>query len=269
MRKTSFPELASESDFGETGAMILDLALTLLLRWVVTIPLVVIALFPVRDRRPRYAVLFLALMALDAVLLWLPGLLNLHPAGVQWNWIGKFLSVVWVLVFLRSGPLSARDVGLTLRQRPGSVVPALGWTALFVGVSVAIQFLVFFGPDDVVTVEALLYQATMPGIAEELVYRGVFLTLLMLALGGDLTKESSSWRAREVLLPVLITSFHFGIVHALSYDGAVQFDVMSFLFPFIGGLVWAALRLETGSLLFPILAHNGGNFIAVLLAYLL
>jgi len=51
--------------------------------------------------------------------------------------------------------------------------------------------------------------------------------------------------------------------------GGVQFNSFSFLYPFIGGLVWAALRLETDSLLFPILAHNGGNFIAVLILHLL
>jgi len=254
--------------------MVLDVALTLLLRWAVTIPLVIIALFVVRDRRPRYAALFVALYALDFVLLWLPGLLDLHPAGAQWNWLGKFLGVVWVLVFLRFGPLSAKDMGLTLRQRHGSLASALGWTGIVVAVSVAIQFLVFFGPDDVVTVETLLFQATMPGIHEELVYRGVFLSLLMLALGGsvggDRTQESLSWRAREVLLPVLIISFLFGIVHALFYvDGGVRFDFIRFMGPFIGGLAYALLRLETGSLLFPILAHNGGNFISVLILYLL
>jgi len=51
--------------------------------------------------------------------------------------------------------------------------------------------------------------------------------------------------------------------------GSVQFNFFSFLYPFIGGLVYAALRLGTGSLLFPILAHNGGNFISVLILHLL
>ncbi len=247
----------------------MDFALTLLLRWIVTTALVVLALLLVRDRRSSYAMLFVTLMALDAVLLHVPGVLDLHPEGTQWNWIGKFLGVAWVLLFLRFGPLSARDIGLTLRQRPGSTVPAIVWTALFVGISVGINFLVFVEPHDTVTIETLLYQATMPGIAEELVHRGVFLSLLMLALGAKSTVEWSSWKAPEVLLPVLVTAFHFGIVHALLYADGVHFGVFSFLFPFIGGLVWAVLRLETGSLLFPVLAHNGGNLITVLILYLL
>jgi uncharacterized protein len=212
-------------------------------------PLVAVGLWATRASRPALALLFLGLFALDTALTMLPIALQLHPAGVNWNWIGKLLSLGWALAFVRFGPLSVDEVGLTLRHRPGSVLPAV---LLTVALVVATSFLVSSGRTDA---ETLAFQATMPGLAEELAYRGVFLALLVTAFGGR----------RGVIWAAVVTSVAFGLIHGLALDGwSVRFDAMALLFPSLGGLAFAWLRLRTGSLLFPVLAHNGANLAAYL-----
>jgi membrane protease YdiL (CAAX protease family) len=231
-------------------------------------PLVLLALWTTRPRAAAPAALFLALLALDTLLTPLPYALGLHPAGLQWNWIGKVLSIAWALVFLRVGPITAEEAGLTLRQRPGSVVPAAVLTVLLIGATAVLS-----GSDGRATTETLLYQATMPGLAEELAVRGVFLALLHRAFSGvPLRLQGAALPAAEPARgaarawPILITATAFGLWHGLGIrEGAVFFQPMSFALPFIGGLAFAWLRERTGSLLFPVLAHNGANLIGFLL----
>src|SRR5690606_186112 len=93
---------------------------------------------------------------------------------------------------------------------------------------------------------------TMPGIEEELFYRGV----LLLAL-------DQAFRARWRVLGVsigwggVLSSVAFGLIHAFAYRaGDASFDLSTFLMT--GGpavlLLW--LRVRTGSLVAPVLAHN-------------
>lgn len=223
----------------------------------VMIPVVLVAFLLVRERRPWYAIVFLALFALDTAVLISPSILELHPEGLTWNWIGKFLSVTWVLLFVRLGPVSTEDCGLTLRQRPGTVTPAMGISAIVLAV-IGVGTILSNGiqaPDPVL--ETLAYQATMPGIAEELTVRGVFLSVLILAFGESLQDEFE-W-TRATIFALLTTAFVFGLVHGLSFDDGVRFHIVDFTFPFMLGGIFAWLRLHTGSLLFPIILHNAVN----------
>lgn len=233
-------------------------------------PLLLVALWTTRPRAAGPAALFLALLVLDLVVTPLPYSTGLHPAGLQWNWMGKVLSIAWALAFIRLGPLRADEAGLTLRQRPGSVLPAAVLTLILIAATAVLS-----GGGGAPTTETLLYQATMPGLAEELAVRGVFMGLLYRAFSGiplraDVPADAAdagpaAWRARA--WPILITAVAFGLWHGLGIqDGAVAFDAMSFALPFVGGLAFGWLRDRTGSLVFPILAHNGANLIGHLLA---
>ncbi|HEX2210040.1 MAG TPA: CPBP family intramembrane glutamic endopeptidase [Longimicrobium sp.] len=227
-------------------------------------PLVALALWTTRNSEPRWAVLFLALLLFDTLITPLEYILGVHPPGLQWNWTGKVLSIAWALAFVRWGPLTTREVGLTLRQRPGSMVPAVLLTAAVIVIPVLLG-----AGGQRAGAETLLYQATMPGLAEELAMRGVFLALLYRAFGGAPRPEPASGRAPDGwdarLWPILITSLAFGLWHGVAIrNGQVTLDAIAFLLPFAGGVAFAWLRVRTGSLLFPILAHNGANLVAYL-----
>lgn len=122
------------------------------------------------------------------------------------------------------------------------------------------------GPLNDLIGETLLFQITMPPLAQELVHTGLLLTLMIFALGGTRTNQKFEW-SRVTVMAVIVTAFSHGIVFGLSYNAGLQFNIMVFIIPFMGKLVYAWLRLYTGSLVFPILAYSLSNFIVFLVAY--
>ena len=219
-----------------------------------TTPLVALALWTSREHRWTWAVLFLVLLAFDDLAVGLPNVLPALEPGGRWNWSGKILCTLWALAFLAFGPLSFREAGVTLRQRTGSVRAALFATMALTAASFGIGLAFGGGSFDA---ETLAFQLTMPGIAEELVYRGVFIALLHRALPS--AEGVARW------WPVVITAVAFGLWHGLSVnDGRVAFDGLSASFPLVGGLAYGRLRERTESVLLPLFAHNLGNTAALL-----
>ncbi len=227
-----------------------DLLLNAVLLAAATAPFVVLALWRAPQRWWAPALLFLALLALDDALTSLPQHVQaLHVIGGRWNWEGKVLSVVGALLVLALTSLTRREVGLTWPQRPGSLRSAVWLTLALTAIGFGLG--VVFGGGRF-GAETLAFQLTMPGLAEELAYRGVFMALLHRAMPG--AEGARAW------LPVAVTSVAFGLWHGLSVEeGRVAFDAFSALFPFLGGLAFGWLREKTGSLVFPTLAHNLSN----------
>ena len=110
-----------------------------------------------------------------------------------------------------------------------------------------------------------MFQATLPGLDEELYFRGLLLLLMHQAFGKGLRIwwADTGW---GLWLVVLI----FGLAHGFTYeDGAlvgVSFGAI-FLTGYIGFiLTW--MRERTGSLLVPILYHNLFNLTMALVGLL-
>ena len=105
--------------------------------------------------------------------IWAPALLF----ALQFNWTGKLLSTLLALgVIYGLRWVSPAEVGLA-RPQPGS------WrvVGLVVGALAAWQFFEAFGArhhHPAPTAEALWFQPLVPGVAEELVFRGVLLGML-------------------------------------------------------------------------------------------
>jgi hypothetical protein len=168
------------------------------------------------------------------------------------NWSGKLYSALFALAFLVlfRRLLTRSDAGLTLRQKPGSLLPALlvtlalaGWAA-WVGAC---------SPKGRLDLETLVYLAVMPGLAEELVYRGCLLGLLDQLFPGRLRLCAAplGWGA-------LLTALLFGLLHGLWLDSvlSLHIDWIALRNAALSGLVFAWLRARTGSLLMPVVAHG-------------
>lgn len=175
----------------------------------------------------------------------------------DWAWTGKLLTTAGLLAVAALPWFGLRRCGVTLQQAPEARVP---WM-VFAVVAVAIFALAFAyrdGPDDL---DTILFQWTMPGIEEELFYRGVLLLALNEALDSGHRRRFAGIGWGGVLASVA-----FGLGHALFYrKGGLSFDAMAFALTGGPALLIAWFRARTGSLALPVLAHNVANGASTLL----
>ena len=203
-----------------------------------------------------WSALFLGLLILDMALLYLPLQYGVNDAlHLHWNWFGKFLAVVWAVLFLAFGPLSFREAGVR-KPRAGTGKSAL----IVVVVLAAVAFIAhwFLSSGAPRSVETLLYQLTMPAIAEELVFRGVLFAILERAF-REATQGTHWWQSRAVWL----TAIAFALFHGWGAShGSFHFNATACILPFVFGVIAGALRKRTGSLWFPMALHSAVNFAA-------
>jgi membrane protease YdiL (CAAX protease family) len=93
----------------------------------------------------------------------------------------------------------------------------------------------------------------MPGLNEELTYRGYLLGIL-----NSIMPRRVNLFAAPLGWGVIVTSLLFGLLHGLWMDGsfAIHVDVIALCNTTISGFIFAWLRERTGSLVMPILAHG-------------
>lgn len=177
-------------------------------------------------------------------------------------WQAMTLEALWALAFLlitRTGS----QAGLTLRLsrqawRDSAIVTVL-LLILVVARQLAVRSLGVGAPAETsVNLEFLIYQLTMPGLAEELSYRGVIQPELNRLLGRP-------WKllGAQVGWGWVIASLIFWAPHAFRVDGSLH---LTFYWPtltmqLIAGFVLGWLRERSGSLLPPMLAHNLVNVV--------
>ncbi len=205
-----------------------------------------------RVRWPWLASALLLMVAYDALLTRGYGHIPLDFGPSAWNWEGKALAVLSSLVV--AAVLGFRRSGVTLRHDRTGLPGALALSAVLVAVFLG---LALYFPGEPTTADTLAFQLTMPGLDEELFYRGVLLVMLNEAFGRPMSMLGApmGWGAP-------VSSVAFGLTHALGFaDGGYSFDAMAMALT--GGpallLVW--LREKTGSLVLPILLHNFANSI--------
>lgn len=175
----------------------------------------------------------------------------------EWNWQGKILALVATLAIAALPAFGWRRVGLTFRQKSGSMRAAVPVAALYC-VSFSAIALVFGGADS--SRETIAFQLTMPGLEEEPFYRGILLFALYRAFQGRARFLGVDWSWGALHSCAL-----FGLAHAFGYsNGTFTFDPMIMASTAIPALLLVWLRLRTGSLLLPILLHNFGNAIGLL-----
>jgi membrane protease YdiL (CAAX protease family) len=206
----------------------------------------------------RWLALAAGLVLLNDLLLTnLYGLLPQLPPGADWNWQGKLLALAATVAVAAHPAFGWRASGITLAQAPGGrgAVAAVcaAYLALFVGLALAF-------PNDPASTETVAFQLTLPGLEEEPFYRGV----LLLALGR-------AFPARRRLLGVdwswgaVVSCLLFGLAHAFGFGKAgFQLDPLTLLLTGGPSLIAVWLVLRTRSLLAPVILHNFGNAIFLL-----
>ena len=208
------------------------------------------ALLPGAGQRWRWIALAVGALVLWDVVATLGFRLVPDPlAGARWNWTGKLAAFAVLLILaVRLGPARA---GLRLRQDGGVRFPLI---VMAIGLAPLVLPDLADGaqPSDA---ETIAFQLIVPGLDEELLFRGI----LLLALN-----EAFARRVSVAGAPIgwggLVTCVMFGVVHGCAWE-AGRFDLGLEAMLWSGGpsllLLW--LRERTGSLLLPVLAHNLAN----------
>jgi hypothetical protein len=187
--------------------------------------------------------LFLAVRALPQLL---PGA---RALGDQWDWSGPLLALVAVLLLaarlVRLRQLAWHEAGITLRHTPGALQPALTVSAALLAAHyVAMSFSSFRLPG--VPLETWLYQASVPGLVEETVFRGLLLAL-----------ADRAWPPRWTVAGARIGAG--GLLVTLSFLALHGVTLGTLLGVLPAALLYLWLRARTGSLLLPIVMHNLWN----------
>ena len=211
-----------------------------------------------RNFRPWWLVVATALFIVnDAALLNFYGLLP-DRVGGDWNWLGKGVALVITLLIASHPAFGWKRSGLTLVQDRKGLPSALVVSAMLMAL---FTWLAMSGDNDPASAETMAFQLTMPGLEEEPFYRGIFLLALNEALRGRVRALGIEWGWGAFLSSAL-----FGMAHAFGFDdGALSFDLMTFLMTGVPALILVWLRERTGSLLLPILLHNFGNSVGLFL----
>lgn len=201
--------------------------------------------------------ILLAFALLAAVYIGLDDFVTGLPSAVKsiavtpgnWNWTGKILSLVLSALVIVGLKLSPKTIGITIKQE----YPWLGFIAvlLFVVWGAGLGLLFKPGAPDA---ETLAFQAFMPALSEEIVYRGIAPALLLGLINRNEPIDGIRWAV------VISTAVVFGVWHGLKYsNGDFEFNSLSALFPFIGSIAGGWLRFKTKSLLVPVLGHSFAN----------
>jgi hypothetical protein len=175
-------------------------------------------------------------------------------AGEDWNWGGHLLALAGMLAL---AALLIRRTGLAPREL-GFASPAhLGLAVRVVAAALLVSFpvhVITAGRIEPIPAGTWLFVATMPGLAEEVAFRGVLLA----------AAERAAPAARVVAgVPVSLGA----ALLTAAFVGLHGFGVGMLVSVLPGSLLYLWLRLRTGSLLVPVVAHNLWN-LTVLAAHL-
>lgn len=173
------------------------------------------------------------------------------------NWSGKLYSIIFTLtvLYFSRRMLSFKEIGLTLQQEKGSVLPC---TAVILALSAWATMVGTSSPKGDFDAFTLIYLAIMPALNEELVYRGCLLGIL-----DKLMPSRINFLGAQIGWGVIVTSILFSLLHGFSLDHtlSLHIEAIALTNSFISGLIFAWLRERSGSLVMPMIAHGLEDFL--------
>jgi membrane protease YdiL (CAAX protease family) len=234
---------------------LVSVGLTAGLTLLCTLPIVLVALWRSHTRRWKLVLFVGSLVILFNAVAELPranGFQHLH-----WSWQAALLTTALTLLVVCLTPgLSFASIGVTSSLKPGWLKP--GIVALLI--AAAVPALVFvLGSRVKLTGEGWAYLLVMPGLAEELLFRGLYQSLLNRALGR-------CWRfgGAKFGWGLLITSVLFAGANGLvAVDDQLHARIVlpAAIAPFIAGLVSGWMRERANSVWPSVFGHNLSNII--------
>jgi len=193
----------------------------------------------------------------DSIALHIPFLLSFNH--FRWNFEGKFIEVLWPLILVYIfGFLNPKMIGIKWPKHKNDLLLGVELGILIALCNIVISIVWF--KDSILPqsapVETILFQFTMPGLGEEIVFRGFLLALLNQYIGfqRNIFNLYSGWG-------IIIVSFLFILIHTINYLPTQQAivwngDVLTICSLVITSFVLGYLRYKTDSIWPCVLAHN-------------
>lgn len=172
--------------------------------------------------------------------------------GSSMAWGGRILVTLLALAFIYSYPsLNKKDYGWTWKTASGSLLPVIIATVV---AGVLLNLPGYLNPSsNIISTENLAYTASLPGIAEELLYRGVLLALLNKGLSQRFRLAGASIGWGSALVALLYGMFH-GLTVFNHYHFGLQ--AMPLILTTLSGFFFCWVKERTGSLWPAVVSHN-------------
>lgn len=243
-------------------------ALTPLIWLLIILPLFILAFINVKKINLKFLLFFVLYFLADCYLQqFSQRYLSLEFLGLKFTWIGKILSLILSLGIVFSVSKENREeIGFTTKSNSGKqlkfgVLFFLGFLLFDV-----IFKLILFPKGGAFDLETFAFQATMPGLTEEIVFRGISLWLLDKAFlpKWDFKGIKFGWG-------FIIVTLLFGIGHGVFLTEEYQFkiDIITIVYlTIISSLSLGVLRKFSGNLVYPALGHNTINLINAIIRIL-
>jgi membrane protease YdiL (CAAX protease family) len=178
----------------------------------------------------------------------------------SWNWDGKILGILFGLIcfFIFKNKFIKYNF-FKIRQERENIKKTLVVSIIIIFITAIMWFILGESEFDI---ETLVFQLIIPGIDEEIMYRGVLLGLLMSCI-----KDKIFFRD---YIGILIIAILFGFIHAFQLnDGySIYFDWIYFIQTSFFGFVLGWITIKSRSILLAIIVHNLSNFLGVLVTML-
>jgi len=170
----------------------------------------------------------------------------------QWNWTGKALALAGSVLVATLPQFGLANCGLTLKQNKGS---GIAWLIGGIVCAAMLCVALYAGPGHPQTADTIAFHWTMPGLEEQLFYRGTLLFVLDRAFLARKTILGAEVGPGLLLSAVLLAGFH-GLTR---HDGNLDIKPLIFGTNLAAGLILGWLRARTGSLLAPLVVQNVGD----------
>lgn len=225
---------------------------------VIILPLLIIAQLTSKQTNPKYLVLFGGYFILDSYIRILGfEFIKLDFLGLKGNWSGMILSLIVALIFIFYHSKEIRkDIGFTTEFNKKK---------LKLGILIFLGFLIFdfafkmilFPKGGIFNLEQFLFQASLPGLTEEIVFRGILLWILSKAFipSKKINGIFFGWG-------FIIVTFLFAMMHGVVLTESMEFkiDYITIIYiTLITSLSLGILRKYSGNLILPTIGHNVVN----------
>jgi hypothetical protein len=237
--------------------------------WILTIlPLIAIALIKSEKGQLKYLVFFILYFLFDCYIQQLSAMyLSLGFLGLKFTWIGKLLSLATSLTIIYSVSKAERqEIGFTTRT---NTKKQLQFGLLFFVGFLLFDFIfkmILFPKGGSFDLETFAFQATMPGLTEELAFRGISLWLLEKAFPAKWNFKGINFGWGFVIVTLL-----FGISHGVVFTSGHEFkiDIVTIVYlVVISSLSLGVLRKFSGNLIYSALGHNVINIMNAIIRIL-
>jgi len=179
---------------------------------------------------------------------------------LQMGWGQQITSIVIVLIFASIFKKPSELLGLSIPKHNKwlwmSVVAAL----IVIAVSI-ITRMIGKEPAELRSLEYYIFEATMPGLGEELGLRGMVFGFLLYYAKQHYFSNKGIW------LLIILQALPFGLAHLFQTSGIEA--ILIFMYTSFAAMALAWLRAKTGSIIPCIMAHNIINVFGGLFYYLL